>query len=65
MTWTCTNNLRVVLGPCAQYCPCEALEQNMGQKLKTLKDQIELSYWHYSIRLEELIIFIWSDVKIG
>ena len=33
--WACTNNLRVVLGPCAQYCPSEALEQRMGQRPKT------------------------------
>ena len=35
MAWTCTNNFRVVLGPCAQYCPSEASEQRMGQKPKT------------------------------
>ena len=26
--------LGVVLGPCAQYCPCEASEQKMGPKTK-------------------------------
>ena len=35
MAWTCTNNLRVVLSPCAQYWPCEASEQKMGHKLKS------------------------------
>ena len=35
VAWTCTNNLRVVLGPCVQYCPSEASEQRMGQKPKT------------------------------
>ena len=35
----------------------------MGQKLKTLKNQIELSYWHHSIRLDKLIILMWSDVQ--
>ena len=35
IAWACTNNLRVVLGPCAQYCPSEASEQRMGQKRKT------------------------------
>ena len=34
MAWKCTHNLRVVLGRWAQYCPCEALEQEMGQKPK-------------------------------
>ena len=34
MAWTYTNNLRVVFGPCTQYCPCEASEQKIGQKLK-------------------------------
>ena len=35
MAWTCTNNFRVVLGLCAQYCPSEASEQKMGQKQET------------------------------
>ena len=29
------QQLEVVLGPCAQHCPCEASEQKIGQKLKT------------------------------
>ena len=29
---TCLDILRVVLGPSAKYCPCEASEQNLGQK---------------------------------
>ena len=33
MAWTCAHNyLRVVLGPCAQCCPCKAAGQKMGQK---------------------------------
>ena len=27
--------LKVVLGHCEQYCPCEASEQKMGQKPKS------------------------------
>ena len=30
---TCTNNLRVVLTPCVQHCPCEASEQKWGPKM--------------------------------
>ena len=32
MARTCTNNLRVVLSPYVQQCPCEASEQKWGQK---------------------------------
>ena len=28
---------RLVLGPCAQCCPCEASEQKMGSKTKNLR----------------------------
>ena len=35
----------VVLGPCVQYCPCEASEQKMGQKPKSELNDIELSYF--------------------
>ena len=65
MAWTYTNNFSVVLGPCAQYCPSEVLEQKMGQKQETQKNEIELSCLHYSIHLDKLIILMWSDVKIG
>ena len=33
---------RVVLGPCAQCCPCEASEQKWGQKPKSTPKEIEL-----------------------
>ena len=38
MAWTCTHNLRVVLGPCAQYYPSEASEQKWvkNRKLKNM-----------------------------
>ena len=42
MAWTCTYNLRVVLDPCAQYCPCEASEQKMGQKPTAKLKEIKL-----------------------
>ena len=35
MARTCTNNLRVVLSPYVQHCPCEALEQKWGPKPKS------------------------------
>ena len=39
MAWTCTNNFRVVLGPCAQYCPSEASEQKWvkNRKLRRMR----------------------------
>ena len=37
----------------------------MGQKLKTKRTAIELSFLNHSIRLYELIILMLSDVKIG
>ena len=38
------------------------LGKKMDHKLKNKKNQIELIY---SIRLDELIILVWSNVKIG
>ena len=37
MARTCTNNLRVVLSPYVQHCPCEASEQKWGQKKQYIK----------------------------
>ena len=65
MAWTCINNLGVVLGPCAQYCPYEYLEKKIGQKPKTFKNKVEISCLHHSIYLTELIILMWSDVKLS
>ena len=60
MARTCTNNLRVVLSP------CEALEQKWSEKPKILKSkEIELSFLFHSIRLDELVILVYSFVKIG
>ena len=36
MAWPSTHSL----GSCAQYCPCEASEQKMGQKTKTKRTEI-------------------------
>ena len=46
-----SRNFEVVLGPYVQYCPCEALEQKLGQKSKSEINEIELSYCHQSICL--------------
>ena len=40
MARTFTNDLRVVLSPKVQYCPCEALEQKWGPKTKILSKEI-------------------------
>ena len=34
--------LWVVLGPCAQCCPCEASKQKWGQKPKSTSKEIKL-----------------------
>ena len=39
MARTCTNNLRVVLSPYVQHCPCEASEQKMGPKNQYIKQE--------------------------
>ena len=44
MARTCTNNLRVVLSPYVQHCPCEALEQKWAPKTKFYSKEIELSF---------------------
>ena len=65
IAWTCTNNLRVVLGTCAQCCSCEASEQKVGQNPKAKQNEIELSCLHYLISLGKLFILVMSNVKIG
>ena len=47
-----------------QCCPCEASDQKMGQKPKAKRNEIELSFLHHSIRLDELINLVVSNVKI-
>ena len=34
--------LRLVLGPCAQSCQCEASEQKLGQKPKSIPTEMKL-----------------------
>ena len=52
-------------GPYVQYCPCEALEQKLGQKPKPVLKGIELSYCHYSICLLKTSILEKNNFKIG
>ena len=44
---------------------CEALEQKRRKKHKPERKELGLSYLHNSICLDELIILVWSNVKIG
>ena len=53
---TSTNILKVVLGLRTHVAPS-------GPKYK--RNEIELRSFHHSIRLEELIILVWSFVQIG
>ena len=57
-----TNNLRVVLGPRAQCGPCGIMWLKIP---KPKRKEIELRYFRHSTRLDELIILVWSNVKIG
>ena len=45
--------------------PMWGLRANNGLKPKTKRNEVELSFLHRSIRLHDLIILVWSDVKIG
>ena len=57
---TCANISRAVLGPCAQFCPCEAMEHKRPKIPKPKRKEIELSSNRHSICLNELIILVWS-----
>ena len=61
--WSCTHNLSVVLGPCAQCFSCEASEQKMVQKPTAKRKELKLSFLHYSICLDELIILVVRMLK--
>ena len=50
---TCPDIFMMVLGPCAQYCPCEASEQKLGQKPKSTPKEIKPWTCHHSICLEK------------
>ncbi len=60
-----SNNLRVVLGVCAQCGPCSYRWQKVAQKPKSKWEEIELRYCRHSIRLDELIILVYLTGKIG
>ena len=57
-----TNILRVVLGAHVHRGPCG---QKWLQILKYKRNEIELRSFHQSIRLDELIILVGSNVQIG
>ena len=44
MAWACTYSLRVVMGPCAQCCPCEVSGPKDGLRIRSLTegDRVEL-----------------------
>ena len=58
----CLDNLRLVFGPCAQYCQWEASEKKVGQKLKIMSK----SLYFYSIRFVSTSWSVWcvSDNKL-
>ena len=60
-----TNILKVVLGPRAQHGPGGHQWQKVAKKQKTTRNEIELRSFHQSIRLDELIILVGSNVQIG
>ena len=47
------NNLRVFLGTRAHSGPCGYRWQKVAQKPKSERKEIELRYYHHSIRLDE------------
>ena len=53
-----SNNLRVVLGARAECGPCGYRWQKVAQKPKSKRKEIELRYYHHSIRLDELVILV-------
>ena len=54
-----TDNLGVLLGPRAQ-CGKKWLK-----KTRSERNEIQLISFHHWTRLDELIILVWSNVKIG
>ena len=56
--------LRVVLGPCVQYCSCEASAQKLGPKTKIELKEIDFSYCHHLICLKNEH-FEKNNVKMG
>ena len=62
MTRTCANISGEVFGPCADCCPCEAMEQKK-QKTQTLTKG-DVAYSNHSSCLDELFILVCLNVKI-
>ena len=60
-----TNILKVVLGPRAHHGPGGHQWQKVAKKQKSKRNEIELRSFHQSIRLDELIILVGSNVQIG
>ena len=60
-----TDNLGVLLGLCAQCGPCGQRWQKVAQKPKSVRKEKELRSFDHSTRLNELIILVGSNVKIG
>ena len=57
--------LKVVLGPRAHHGPGGHQWQKVAKKQKSKRNEIELSSFQQSIRLDELIIVVGSNVQIG
>ena len=60
-----TNILKVVWGSCAHHGPGGHQWQKVAKKQKSKRNEIELRSFHQSIRLDELIILVGSNVQIG
>ena len=59
------HNLKVALGANGHFGPCGYRWQKVAQKPKSKRKEIEPRYYHHSIRLDELIILVYLNVKIG
>ena len=60
-----TDNLGVLLGPAPNVAHVATGGKKWLKKLKSERNKMELRYVHHWTRLNELIIFVWSNVKIG
>ena len=60
-----TDNLGVLLGPSAQCGPCGHRWQKVAQKLKYERNEMGLRSFRHWTRLNELIILVWSNVKMA
>ena len=60
-----TNNLRVVLAQCGHVVHVATFGKKWLKIPKSKRKEIELRSFHHSTRLDELIILVWWNVKIG